>query len=173
MVTRCSNLVGPLCPPPRRARRAFTLIEILIVVAILGILATAVIPHVTSAAQVARENTLKDELRYLRTQLTVYKAQHNNVAPGLTGDFVLQMTQFTDEAGNTSAVKDATHRLGPYFKRVPANPLTATSDVKMSNAADLSTEIDGTTGWIYNAATLQLIANVAGNDTNGTPYAQY
>jgi general secretion pathway protein G len=160
--------------PVLRAPRAFTLIELLIVVAILGILATAVIPHVTSAAQVARENTLKDELRYIRTQITVYKAQHNNKAPGSGGgDFALQMTQFTDEAGNTSAVRDATHRLGPYFKRVPQNPLTATSDIKISAAADLSTEIDGTTAWIYNPTTLQIIANVSGNDKDGTPYAQY
>jgi general secretion pathway protein G len=173
MVASRANFAHCRGAPTRCRRGAFTLIEILIVVAILGILATAVVPHVTSAAQMARENTLKDELRYLRTQITVFKAQHNNLAPGATGDFVLQMTQYTDEAGNPSAVKDATHRLGPYFKRVPINPLTATSDVKMSAAADLSTEIDGTTAWIYNPATLQIIANVSGSDTNGTPYAQY
>jgi prepilin-type N-terminal cleavage/methylation domain-containing protein len=156
-----------------RASRAFTLIELLIVVAILGILAMAVVPHVTSAAQVARENTLKDELRYLRTQITVYKAQHNNRAPGSNGDFITQMTQYTNELGDTSAVRDATHRLGPYFKKVPTNPLTATESVKISAAADLSTAIDGTSAWIYNPATLQIIANLSGNDSDGTAYSQY
>jgi general secretion pathway protein G len=165
-LNRCAG-----CTPQRG--RAFTLIELLIVVAILGILAMAVVPHVTSAAQVARENTLKDELRYLRTQITIYKAQHNNIAPGSNGDFVLQMTQYTSEGGATSAVRDATHRLGPYFKRVPINPLTQTESVKISAAADLSTEIDGTSAWIYNPATLQIIANLAGNDHDGTAYSQY
>ena len=55
----------------RNARRraallkGFTLVEILIVVVILGILATIVLPQFSNASATARENTLKDELRYL------------------------------------------------------------------------------------------------------------
>src|ERR1043165_1264222 len=103
--------------PPRSSsvalpRRAFTLIEILIVVVILGILATIVIPQFSNASQNARENTLKDELRYLRTQIVVYKAQHHDVAPGYpngdatatatSADFVAQMTKPTNEFGVTN-----------------------------------------------------------------------
>src|SRR5687768_8469449 len=87
----------------RCARSGFTLIELLIVVVILGILATIVIPQFSTAATNARESTLKDELRYLRTQIIVYKAQHHDVPPGYpngnrnatpTGaDFIAQMTQ--------------------------------------------------------------------------------
>src|SRR5438874_253015 len=92
---------------PRGAAVGFTLIEILIVVVILGILATIVVPQFSNASMNARENTLKDELRYLRTQIVVYKAQHHDVPPGYpngdrtaaaTGpDFILQMTKPTDE----------------------------------------------------------------------------
>src|SRR3954471_6340222 len=64
---------------------AFTLVEILIVVVILGILATVVIPQFSNASQEARENTLKDDLRYMRTQLQVFKAQHRDVAVGYPG----------------------------------------------------------------------------------------
>src|ERR1700722_19709661 len=70
--------------PPRRAA-GFTLVEILIVVVVLGILASIVIPQFSNASQQARENTLKEELQYLRTQIAVYKAQHQDIAPGYTG----------------------------------------------------------------------------------------
>src|SRR3954447_24016768 len=77
----------PSCGQSRgmRRRRAFTLIEILIVVVILGILATIVLPQFSNASNTARESALKDDLRYLRTQVAVYKAQHHDVAPGYPG----------------------------------------------------------------------------------------
>src|SRR3954452_20868409 len=86
-------------------RRGFTLVELLIVVVILGIMATIVIPQFSNASLQARENTLKDELRYLRVQVQVFKAQHKDIAPGYPGgdrnaaatetDFIDQMTKHT------------------------------------------------------------------------------
>src|SRR5438876_3488206 len=102
------------------SRRAFTLVEILIVVVILGILASLVIPKFSNAAHQARENTMKDDLRYLRTQVQVYKAQHRDIAPATAADFVDQMTKYTNENGDTSAVGDSVaFRFGPYLSRMP------------------------------------------------------
>src|SRR5947209_4556497 len=70
---------------PRSGRRGFSLIEIMIVVTILGILAAIAVPKLANASQVARENSLKDDLRQLRTQFGVYRSQHSNVCPGYPG----------------------------------------------------------------------------------------
>src|SRR5688500_3362552 len=90
--------------------RGFTIIEMLIVVVILG---TLIIPQFSNASINAKENTLKDELRYLRTQIVVYKAQHKDVPPGYpngdvsaaatAADFVAQMTRPTDDDGVVNA----------------------------------------------------------------------
>jgi general secretion pathway protein G len=167
--------------PRMRARAGFTLVEILIVVVILGILASIVIPQFSNASLQARENTLKDELRYLRTQIIVYQAQHHDCAPGYpggdltktpTGDgFTAQMTGHTDETGAVNASADATYRWGPYLTRMPVNPLNGKADIKV--VTDGSMTPDNTTGWIYDPTTLQIIANVSGADSNGTSYASY
>src|SRR5678816_1074958 len=81
MYSRETNLANRARRYPG-GRPGFTMIEMLIVVVILGILATIVIPQFSNASMNAKENTLKDELRYLRTQIVVYKAQHHDVPPG-------------------------------------------------------------------------------------------
>ena len=82
---RAAGFVAPASP----TSRGFTLIEILIVVVVLGIIASIVLPQFSNASETAKENTLRDELRYLRTQIVVYKAQHADNAPGPTAaDFL-------------------------------------------------------------------------------------
>ncbi len=70
----------------RHTKYAFTLVEILIVVAILGILAAIVLPTFQDHVQQARESAAKDNLRILRNAIEVYAAQHNDVPPGYPND---------------------------------------------------------------------------------------
>lgn len=60
----------------KRVRRAFTLIEILIVVVILGILAAIVIPQFTDASQEASASNLASQLQTIRSQVELFNVQN-------------------------------------------------------------------------------------------------
>jgi prepilin-type N-terminal cleavage/methylation domain-containing protein len=163
-------------------RRAFTLIEILIVVVILGIIATLVIPKFSDAAHQAREAALKDGLRYLRMQVQVYRAQHKDTSPGYPGGnstqpateqaFIDQMTMSSDEDGNTNGTPSARFKFGPYLGKIPENPLTHASHITITTQSPLpAPTVDD--GWFYNPQTEEVGANCLGSDNSGTPYAHY
>jgi general secretion pathway protein G len=168
----------------RVAHRGFTLIELLIVIVILGILATIVIPQFSNASVNAKENTLKDELRYLRTQIVVYKAQHLDVPPGYpngdrnvapTGaDFIAQLTRPTDTYGVTAAAPSGVFKYGPYLSVMPHNPLNNLQAVQVVGDNDAMPAPTGVTyGWIYKPLTGEIIANSPGSDASGTLYSSY
>jgi len=121
----------------------FTLVEILIVVVILGILAAIVIPQFTQASTEARENSLKANLQTIRSQIELYKIQHNDNPPTLA-NFVAQMTGTTDAAGATTGTD-----FGPYLQSIPVNPFTNGNTLD----ATPGTAGDGGGDWEYVEAT--------------------
>ena len=83
-----------------KARSGFTLVEILIVVVILGILAAIVIPQFTEASTEAKTSSLCTDLQTMRSQIELYKIQHNDALPGAgTASWTQAMTGQTDVAG--------------------------------------------------------------------------
>jgi general secretion pathway protein G len=161
----------------------FTLVEILIVILILGILATIVIPQFSSASQQARENTLRDDLRFMRTQIGVFQAQHRDKPPGYPGgnmavapsaaDFIAQMTTFTDESCATNATSTPVYKYGPYLSKMPENPLNKLDTVMVIVNGAAMPAPDDSTGWIYKPQTQEFVANSTGNDQSGVPYSEY
>jgi len=145
-----------------KAKRGFTLVEILIVVVILGILAAIVIPQFTQASTEAKLNSLCSDLQTLRSQIELYKVQHNDVAPTLA-DFEEQMIYCSTIAGvaNTSKQRDATHEFGPYLERVPENPFTNSDSLAAWGSSAV------TDGWEYNQATGEIRAAIDTIDPNG------
>lgn len=153
------------------ADRGFTLVEILIVVVILGILSAIVVPQFSSASTESREATLKNDLRFLRSQIELFRAHHRDLAPDGAA-FADQMTLFTDESGTTNAAWTNQFRFGPYLSTMPENPINGMESVKPV-VADADMVADDTTGWIYNATNGKIIANSSGTDIHGDPLTSF
>ena len=124
----------------------FTLVEILIVVVILGILAAIVIPQFTDASTQAKVSSCKSDLQSVRSQIQLYKIQHNDYYPGTSASgtqvgFVLAMTAYTliDGATSSAGVADT---YGPYLQQMPTNPWNNSSAITGTGA-----------GWSYSTTT--------------------
>lgn len=164
--------------------RAFTLVEILIVVVLLGILAVIVIPAVADSATSAKQSALATDLQLLRRFILVYKAHHLEVAPGYQdGDttaapteqaFVDQATLASNAGGQTAAVGTPGFNRGPYLSKIPVNPFNNKSTIQMlGNGEDFPADADDSHGWIYKAATAEIRADNTGTDSNGKRYYDY
>lgn len=132
--------------PDSCRHRAFTLIEILIVVVILGILAAIVVPRFSDATETSKENALKGNLFRLRQQIEIYKAEHGDY-PTLA-DFIDQMTLASDKAGDTAAVGTSGYPFGPYIHQMPVNPFTDTVPIGSGAVGSSAWYYDETTGHI-------------------------
>jgi general secretion pathway protein G len=115
-----------------KAKRGFTLVEILIVVVILGILAAIVIPQFTEASTEAKASSLMTDLQTVRSQIELYKIQHNDDLPGAGGaTFVQALTGKTDIDGAVAAAG----AYGPYLQKIPTNQFNDNSSVRSDGAA--------------------------------------
>lgn len=142
-----------------RKKSGFTLVEILIVVIILGILAAVVIPQFANASGDTRESSVMANLKAFRSQLQLYRAQHQDLWPD---DIASQMTTFTDVDGNTNATYTSTFRFGPYMVRIPPNPWTGSDTITTVTGVDTAytPAVDMNQGWWYNSDTGEFRAHV-------------
>lgn len=128
----------------RTRNKAFTLVEILIVVVILGILAAIVVPQFASATKDAQAGNLKAQIKQIQNQLELARARGSTgLYPDLNtgGDWV-----------NFIA--------GGYIRALPKNPFNALSSVTtVTGVADVPDPTTGDwagvagAGWKYNSDT--------------------
>ncbi|UCD50468.1 MAG: prepilin-type N-terminal cleavage/methylation domain-containing protein [Phycisphaerales bacterium] len=137
-----------------RAKRGFTLVEILIVVVILGILAAIVVPQFTQASTEAKVSSTVSDLQSIRGQIGLYMIQHNDNPPTVAL-FEEAMTLCSDaEAAvladyvERTAANKPTHPYGPYMVAIPANPWNNSRTVAAAAAAD--------NGWVYDEVTADI-----------------
>jgi len=162
------------------SKRGFTLVEILIVVVIMGILAAIVVPQFSQSSDDARFTSTTQNLQGLRSQVDLYRNQHEGRLPGGTADsdddttFKDQMTLPTNEGGTTGGFADPNFPFGPYIhNQLPANPFNSSRKVK--NVATFPATAPGgdTTadpGWIYERTSGRLKINKTGNAPDGSTY---
>lgn len=113
----------------RSSARGFTLIEILIVVIILGILASIVIPQFTNASTSSKTSSLQTTAQSLRGAVQLYYYQHNDKLPP-ANQFWAMITTQTDVNGNAYVAGTSTSGpFGPYMQSIPLNALNGASTV--------------------------------------------
>ncbi len=159
-----------------RKRHGFTLVEVLIVVVILGILAATVLPQFNMSTDDSREAALVQNLQILRSQIDLYRFQHNGSYPGSgTPTFEDQMLKSTQADGTVGDIGQ--YAYGPYIAgQVPPSPYNGKRGLHVVTT-DISAVTPGPTvldaggaeaGWIYNKNTGQIKVNATGNASDGT-----
>jgi len=145
-----------------RSGWSFTLIEIMVVVFLLALLTMLVVPQFNDVSEDAREVSLGDILRTMRSQINLYRAEHNGRSPHLdengqeaTNQLVDRLTMRTDPTGKL----DSNGPLGPYLTVWPANPYCPQSVARDVTFGPAEPARDGTSGWYFNTETLLISSN--------------
>ena len=126
----------------QKRERGFTLIELMIVMAIIAILASIAIPSFINAVKHAREAVLREDLHTMRSAIDSYTVDKEK-APQSLDDLV--------QSG--------------YLKQIPVDPMTGTSDSWMPDTSDTLMDIDQTDGGINNVH-----SGSQGTATDGSTY---
>ncbi len=142
-----------------RTRRAFTLIEILIVVVILGILAAIVIPQFTDASNEAMEASVRSQLQTIRSQIELYNVQNPATAYGPAT--VADATFFDELVQND------------YLQTAPKNPLQNNSNtVGPAPLAGVgwTWQMIGADAWTLNVYAVDLTGALFSDPVSGDPW---
>lgn len=143
-------------------RSGFTLVELVVVVLVLGILASVATPKLFDSAGDARDSGLRQTLKVVRDANELYRASNDGAFPG---------------AGGGSAVFKTD--LGPYimarFPAAPVGPKDGARDVKVETAGTpLTGNSTPAKAWRYDKTTGEFILNFDGVSDDGvTPYDEF
>jgi len=106
---KCNHTLSKRNPPARR--QAFTLVELLLVVTIIGILAAIVVPKMMGRTGQARNVAAQADISSIKTALDAYEVDNSYYPKGNSG--LLDLVQ---------QPRDARNWHGPYLDKIPQDP---------------------------------------------------
>ncbi len=156
----------------RRLARAFSMIELVLVIAIIGVLSSVVLPRLDGRSSAAAEAAVNADLSVVRSAIERYAAEHGNKYPGTSAArTIAQLTQYTDCAGHTVEKKTDVCLYGPYLQAIPPNPAWTKPGadqvyIDLVNSPPKA-QLKAEAGWVYNPYTGEFYANSTGLKQHG------
>ena len=117
------------------ASKGFTLLELLIVISIIAILATAVVPNFIGFDAEARISATQTNLNTLRTRIALYRAKEGEYPTSLED----LLTKTYDDMGVQQ----------PYLEKMPQEMLSSKSGNNSFEDFSGQDELAGDGGWVY------------------------
>jgi general secretion pathway protein G len=143
-----------------RRKSGFTLVEVLIVVMIMAILAATIVPQFANSTNDAKLSTAKFNLQTLRSQVEMYKSQHNGAAPNAT---LTSLTSSTNSSG-TIGTAGPSFPYAPYMVSLPLNYISNSNAVAAAPANGVApTATVAGAGWLYDVTTGKIWFNDTGS----------
>lgn len=126
--------------------RAFTMIELLIVISIIAILAVAIVPNFIGFDKEAKIAATKSNLDTLRSRVTLFRAKESRY-PANLGELI------------TSTYIDAGVQK-PYLAKIPAEMVSSRSGSNTHVAQYYTEPLSGKGGWVYLVDRAEVVVNV-------------
>lgn len=149
--------------PTSKKELGFTLIELMIVVAIIGILAAVALPKFAQLIEKSREAATKGNINSLRGAVSIYYGDHEGIQPDILD--VSQNYAFSNYMESIPPVKATHSGIGNGTVESPqGNSVWHTNNEVIS--------VTGV-GWRYNNLTGHVFVNSSALDSKGNPYSTY
>ena len=166
-------MTGVTRDQPPMTLRGFTLIELVIVVAIVAILAAGLVPLVELAAQRSKEQDLHAALRDIRTAIDAYKQATDEGRVARKADESGYPPSLEVLAAGVANQKDVDKRNIYFLRRIPRDPFFADSAVPAEKTWGLRSYESPPDDPHEGKDVFDVYSLATGKGLNGVPYRQW